>query len=62
MLPLVDRAGIWYWAGMCLSGAFLFYHVGKLTASGSKVLASRVLHASVLYLPVVLGIMVFWKA
>jgi len=62
MLPLVDRAGLWYWAGMCLSGAFLFYHVGKLTASGSKVQASRVLHASVLYLPVVLGIMVFWKA
>jgi protoheme IX farnesyltransferase len=62
MLPLVDRAGLWYWVGMCLSGAFLFYHVGKLTASGTKVLASRVLHASVLYLPVVLGIMVFWKA
>src|SRR5580693_6440803 len=62
MVPLMNRAGLWYWAGMCLSGAFLFYHVGKLTASGSKVLASRVLHASVLYLPVVLGIMVFWKA
>ena len=61
MLPLVDRAGVWYWAGMSLAGAFLFYHVGKLMASGSKVLASRVLHASVLYLPVVLGIMVFWK-
>jgi protoheme IX farnesyltransferase len=61
MLPLVDRAGLWYWVGMGLSGAFLFYHVGKLAASGSKVLASRVLHASVLYLPVVLGIMVFWK-
>jgi len=61
MLPLVDRAGVWYWAGMSLAGAFLFYHVGKLTVSGSKVLASRVLHASVLYLPVVLGIMVFWK-
>jgi heme O synthase-like polyprenyltransferase len=62
MLPLVDRAGLWYWAGMCLAGAFLFYHVSKLTASGSKVLASHVLHASVLYLPVVLGIMVVWKA
>jgi protoheme IX farnesyltransferase len=61
MLPLVDRAGVWYWAGMSVAGAFLFYHVGKLMASGSKVLASRVLHASVLYLPVVLGIMVFWK-
>jgi heme o synthase len=62
MLPLVDRAGLWYWVGMCLAGAFLFYHVSKLTASGSKVLASHVLHASVLYLPVVLGIMVVWKA
>src|SRR6202521_3412300 len=62
MLPLVDRAGFWYWAGMCLAGAFLLYHVGKLAASSSKVLASRVLHASVLYLPVVLIIMVAWKA
>lgn len=62
MLPFVDHAGLWYWVGMCLSGAFLFYHVAKLTASGSKMMASRVLHASVLYLPVVLGIMVAWKA
>jgi protoheme IX farnesyltransferase len=62
MLPLVDQAGLWYWAGMCMAGTFLLYHVGKLTASGSKVLASRVLHASVLYLPVVLAIMVAWKA
>ena len=62
MLPLVDRAGLWYWTGMCLSGAFLLYYVGKLMVSGSKVLASRLLHASVLYLPVVLGIMVIWKA
>jgi len=62
MWPIVDRAGLWYRVGMCLAGAFLFYHVGKLAASSSKVLASRVLHASVLYLPVVLGIMVAWKA
>jgi len=61
MLPMVDRAGLWYWAGMCMAGAFLLYHVGKLAASSSKVLASRVLHASVLYLPVVLGIMIAWK-
>jgi protoheme IX farnesyltransferase len=62
MLPLVDHAGLWYWAGMCLAGAFLLYHAGKLAASSSKVMASRLLHASVLYLPVVLGIMVAWKA
>ncbi len=62
MLPILDRAGSWYWAGMCMAGAFLLYHVGMLATSSSKVLASRLLHASVLYLPVVLGIMVAWKA
>lgn len=59
--PLVDRAGLWYGAGMGAAGAFLLYHVGKLAGSSSKVLASRLLHASVLYLPVVLGIMIAAK-
>lgn len=27
MLPLVDRAGWWYWAGMGVAGAFMLYHV-----------------------------------
>src|SRR5580658_1135608 len=62
MLPVVDRPGWLYWAGMSMAGAFLLYHVGKLAASGSKVLASRLLHASVIYLPLVLGIMVARKA
>jgi len=61
MLPLLDRAGLLYGAGMGVAGAFLLYYVGKLAASNSKVLASRLLHASVLYLPVVLGIMVAAK-
>ncbi len=61
MLPLVDRAGLLYGAGMGVAGAFLLYHAGKLAASSSKVLASRLLHASVLYLPVVLAIMVASK-
>ena len=61
MLPLVGRAGLLYWAGMCVAGAFLLYHVGKLAASSSTVRASRLLHASVLYLPVVLMIMVAAK-
>jgi len=61
MLPLVGRAGLLYWAGMCVAGAFLLYHVGELTASSSTVRASRLLHASVLYLPVVLVIMVASK-
>ena len=61
MLPLGGRVGLPYSAGMCLAGAFLLYHVAKLAASGSTVLASRLLHASVLYLPVVLVIMVASK-
>ena len=61
MWPLLDRAGLLYGAGMGVAGAFLLYYVGKLAASNSKVLAGRLLHASVLYLPVVLGIMVAAK-
>jgi hypothetical protein len=33
-----------------------------LTQSSSKLLARAVVHASVIYLPVVLAIMVAWKA
>jgi len=62
MLPLVGRAGLLYWAGMGVAGAFLLYHVGNLAASSSStVRASLLLHASVLYLPVVLVIMVAAK-
>jgi protoheme IX farnesyltransferase len=57
LLPLGDRAGWLYGAGMCVAGAFLLYHVGKLARVSSKVMASRLLHASVFYLPVVLVIM-----
>jgi len=58
MLPLAGRTGPLYLTGMLLSGAFLLYPVAKLTRSASKVLASRVVHASVIYLPVVLLIMI----
>jgi protoheme IX farnesyltransferase len=61
MLPLVGRPGSLYWAGMGLAGAFLLYYVIKLAAASSTVRASRLLHASVLYLPVVLVIMVAAK-
>ena len=62
MLPLVDHAGPIYQSGMFLAGVFLLYHVTKLARSASIVLASRVLHASVFYLPIVLGIIVAMKA
>ena len=61
MVPLVDRAGLLYGIGMSVAGAFLLYHVGRLAGSSSKIQASRLLHASVLYLPMVLGVMVASK-
>jgi len=62
MLPLVDHGGPIYLSGMLLAGFFLLYHVTKLARSNSIVLASRVLHASVIYLPIVLGMIVARKA
>jgi protoheme IX farnesyltransferase len=59
ILPLASRPG--YLIAMGLAGAFLLFHVMKLTRSASTALASRLLHASVLYLPVVLGIMIVYK-
>jgi len=61
MLPWVDRGGPIYQSGMLLAGSFLLYHVIKLLRSNSRALASRVLHASVIYLPIVLGIIVAQK-
>ena len=61
MLSLGNRAGLLYGVGMSAAGAFLLYHVGKVAASSSTLRASRLLHASVLYLPVVLVIMVASK-
>src|SRR6202166_681826 len=61
MLPLAGRGGVFSWAGMCAAAAFLLYYVGRLAVSSSTVRPSRLLHASVLYLPVVLVIMVVAK-
>ena len=62
MLPLVDRGGPIYLSGMFLAGVFLLYHVTRLARSNSIAMASRVLHASVIYLPIVLGLIVARKA
>ncbi|SPE45056.1 Protoheme IX farnesyltransferase [Candidatus Sulfotelmatobacter sp. SbA7] len=59
LLPTI-HAGFPYLAAMLSSGAFLLYHVVRLTKSASKTLASRVVHASVIYLPVVL-VIIAWK-
>jgi len=62
MLPLTGRGGPVYLAAMALAGAFMLYHVVRLTKSPSTILASRLVHASVLYLPIVLGLMIAYRA
>jgi protoheme IX farnesyltransferase len=61
MLPLIDRGGAYYVVGMFVAGTFLLYHSLKLSTSSSTVFARKLVHASVIYLPVVLLIMVILK-
>ncbi len=62
MLPVAGRSSAIYSLIMGAAGGFFLYHTVKLANSGSRVLASRVVHASVIYLPVVLGTMMASKA
>jgi protoheme IX farnesyltransferase len=62
MLPFASGGGATYSLAMFVAGAFLLYHTVNLATSASRVLASRVVHASVIYLPVILGIMMAAKA
>jgi protoheme IX farnesyltransferase len=50
-----------YSLAMLAAGSFFLYHTAKLALSNSKIWPGRVVHASVIYLPVVLGILAFWK-
>jgi heme o synthase len=62
MLPSASRGGAIYLLIMFATGTFFLYHTAALAKSGSRVLAGRVVHASVIYLPVVLGAMMTCKA
>lgn len=59
--PFAQHGGSVYFAVMFAAGAFFLYHVVKLMKSGSRTLASRLVHASVMYLPVVLATLMVWK-
>lgn len=59
--PVAGRGGFAYFAAMSVAGVFLLYSVLQLLRSGSRTLASRLVHASVMYLPVVLAALMFWK-
>jgi protoheme IX farnesyltransferase len=62
LLPSM-RLGLLYGSAMVLAGAFLLYYVAKLTRSASIKQASKLVHASVIYLPVVLvAVVVAFKA
>jgi heme o synthase len=58
MLPMASRGGPLYLIAVSLAGVYMLSHVAKLMKSPSTVLARQVVHASVLYLPVVLAMMI----
>jgi len=62
LLPALSGGGSLYTISMLVAGGFLLFHALRLGASASRVSASRLLHASVMYLPVVLAVMAFSKA
>ena len=61
LLPAASHASTAYFGPLVLAGGFLLYYVLRLAAAGSKLAASRVLHASVVYLPIVLVVMALGK-
>jgi heme o synthase len=62
LLPIVSRGGLAYLAAMSVAGCYMLYHAAKLMNAPAAAPARRVVHASVLYLPVVLATMVVCKA
>src|SRR6185503_17112857 len=54
---LLPGQGVLYSATMLLAGGVLLFYSLRLAKASSKVSASRLVHASVIYLPVVLAVM-----
>jgi heme o synthase len=61
LMPGFSAPGLPSAVALLLAGGFLLYHSLKLAGSGSRPLAAKLLHASVLYLPVVLTTMALAK-
>lgn len=61
LLPQSSGGNVGYLTCMLAAGGFFLYHALRLAKSSDRQLAGRVLHASVLYLPMVLAILVIWK-
>jgi heme o synthase len=62
LLPLATRGfSALYLLPVAGAGLFFLYYGARLAESASRVAAGRLVHASVIYLPVVLGIMMVCK-
>lgn len=62
LLPLATRGfTLLYLAPVAAAGLFFLYYGAQLSRSASRGAASRLVHASVIYLPIVLGMMMFCK-
>jgi len=63
ILPAVGHKGpVLYPLGMAAAGVFFLYYVANLAISCSRAVATRVVHASVIYLPVILAMMLFGRS
>jgi len=58
---LLPGTGLLYLLSMLTAGAFLLSYSLRVAKSSSKVSASGLLHASVIYLPLVLAVMALTK-
>jgi protoheme IX farnesyltransferase len=61
MLPVAGEVSFLYLSAMAVAGLFFLYYGAKLAASNSRSAASRLVHASVIYLPIVLVAMMMAK-
>jgi len=59
--PGAGRGYLFYSFAMLAVGSFFLYYTVKLAISNAKAVPGKVVHASVIYLPVVLCILIFWK-
>lgn len=62
MFPLAGRVAPLYLLAMAGSGLFFLYYGAKLAVSATRTAASLLVHASVIYLPIVLAAMMVYKA
>ncbi len=61
MFPLSGHVAPLYLIAMASAGLFFLYYGARLAESASRSAASRLVHASVIYLPIVLAAMMFYK-